>query len=220
MSDASPGSDWIRPVAHELGNLLAGVRLTAHFLGDEPRQDRRRRWTGDIELLTTQAGAWVALLRPLQGGELHVGACASDELLAAARLSVFELLPTPEALRLPRTRTLPPLRADVDAVHQLLVLILTGALAEGDEPHLRIELREEGRFGVISVLDDAPPIPEIGIASSPRGRELVLGVGDSLLRAFGGRLEHAVRRKGNRVELWLRRAPRARKTPTARRTVR
>lgn len=202
--------DWVRPVCHELGNLLAGVQLAGHFLGGSLAARDRRRLAHQVQLLSAQAGAWVALIHPLEMQKLPLSRVAPAELLAALRRRVDELLWSPEQLKAPVGKRLPDVRIDIDAVHQLLTLLVTGALAEGGlELRIRLEAREQARHLVLALTDSGPSFVAPRTARpAKRGRELALQVGDEILRAGGGRLEIVPRRRGNRVELYLPRASR------------
>ncbi|MCP5070402.1 MAG: HAMP domain-containing histidine kinase [bacterium] len=201
--------DWVRPVCHELGNLLAGVQLSGHFLGDSLPAADRRQMARDVQLLSAQAGAWVALIRPLQMHKLLLSRVAPADLLAALRRRVEELQACPEQLKALQGKRLPDIRIDGDAVHQLLTLWVTGALAEGGAGvRLKIEAREQARHLVLLLTDTGKPFVPAGASPAVRGRELALQVGDHLLRVGGGRLEVMSRPRGNRVELYLPRASR------------
>jgi len=197
----------VRAVAHELGNLLAGIRLTGHFLGEDVTSAERKRWSGDIEFLSAQAGAWAALIAPLSEGKTSRTRTAPAELLAAVHWSVVEL-EGGGRLRVPTGRGAPPVQIDKAAMHQLLVLLTTSALADGTGGSVRLALSARPRHVVLSVLDEAAPLEPEG-AAARRGRELMREVGDALLRPNGGRLEYTPRREGNRFDLWLPKAPRA-----------
>ncbi|MBW2241738.1 MAG: HAMP domain-containing histidine kinase [Deltaproteobacteria bacterium] len=201
--------DWVRPVCHELGNLLAGIQLSGHFLGD-PLADRdRHQIAHEVQLLSAQAGAWVSLIRPLRMQKLLLGRVAPSELLAALRRRVDELLFRPEQLKALKGHRLSDVRVDVDAVHQLLTLLVGSALANGGaEIRMKLEAREQARHLVLIFSDSGPPLAPLGPTPAPRGRELALQVGNVVLRAAGGRLEVLPRKRGNRVELYLPRVSR------------
>ncbi len=208
------GSAWIRPVTHEIGNLLAGIRLTTHFLAEPPEETKEGvPGPADVERLATEAGAWVALIRPLREGTLTRRSVAASELLAAARRSVQDMASAPRRIRIAHGRGAPDLYIDPDAVHQLLILLLCGALS-AERARARVEVREERSAVVISVIDSGLAIPERPSGPSPRGRELALCVADAVLRAGGGRIVRPPHRRGNRVELWLPRAPRRASQPS------
>lgn len=215
-SRARSRADWTGPLCHELGNLLAGIRLSAHFLGGRATAADRRKLGRDVELLTAQAGAWVALIRPLRIQRPSQSRVAPAELLAALERSVVELLDEPDQLRMPKGRGLPDLRIDSDAVHHLLVLLVAGAISESDGHRIRILLGEERRHVVLTVADGTGQLPARPEGPSLRGRELARMVGDAVLQSAGGRLVIGAAARGNRVELWLPKATRStgrRKTP-------
>lgn len=201
--------DWVRPVCHELGNLLAGIQLSGHFLGDPLPVKDRRQIAHEVQLLSAQAGAWVSLIRPLRMQKLLLGRVAPSEMLAALRRRVDELLYRPEQLKALKGNRLSDVRIDVDTVHQLLTLLVGGALANGGaEIRIKLEAREQARHLVLILSDSGPPLAPFGPGPAPRGRELALQVGDVVLRAGGGRLEIVPRARGTRIELYLPRVSR------------
>ncbi len=201
--------DWVRPVCHELGNLLAGVQLSGHFLGGELSDRDRRQVARDVQLLSAQAGAWVALIRPLQLRKPPLSRVAPAEILAALRRSVDELLWKPDQLKVSKGTRQSDVRVDSDAVHHLLALLVSAALADGGATsQLRLGTRQQSRHLVLALTDTGPVLPKPTAVPAARGRELALQVGDAILRAGGGRLALVSRRVGNRIELYLPWAPR------------
>lgn len=193
-------------MAHELGNLLAGIRLTGHFLGEEVSAAERTRWSGDIEFLSAQAGAWALLVAPLAEGRSAPARVAASDLLEAVQWSVADLTGAAR-LTVPKGRGTAPLRIEQRVVHQLVLLLATSALAETPEASVRLTLSARPRHVVLSLLDDVAPIELPSSEPAHGGRELMVEVGDALLRQVGGRLEMGTRRAGNRFDLWLPKAP-------------
>jgi signal transduction histidine kinase len=205
-------------VAHELGNLLAATRLSAHLLPHEADAAARARSALQLEELAAEAGELAALLRPLAGErrgrvvELDAGralAAARDALGAqagAARL----------ALRAP-ARPLPRARVDPDALHHALATLARAALA-ASAPAGAVVLSIGARAGrvVIEIADPAP------LARGPvlRGRALRARLADAVLRRSGGRVDVRSTRAGTRVRVSLPSAPKPPGGPRRRRPTR
>ena len=209
--------EFLRPAAHELGNLLAGIRLTAHFMAGEASAVERTQWGSDVELLITQAGAWVGMLGPLSEGAVETTRVSPDELIRAVHRSVFDLLGGATKLRIPKGTSAPDVQVESQAVHQLLVLLTSGALGEEAKGGVKIDVREEARHVVIGVADTGSTVLAESEPISLRGRELVYHLGDAILRRTGGRLAAVRQARGNRFELWLKKAPK-RTAPKAKST--
>lgn len=208
---ASPAaSDFLRPATHELGNLLLGIRLTAHFLAGEATDAQREQWGADVELLATQAGAWNGILRPLVEESQPTTRIAPAELLDALHRTVFELVASHGDVRLPKGKSLPEVQVESEATHQILVLLTTGALAEEAAGGVKISAREEARHVVFSISDAGGLAIEKGEAPSLRGRALVYRMADTVLKRTGGRVRWMAPRRGNRFDVWLKKAPKIR----------
>jgi C4-dicarboxylate-specific signal transduction histidine kinase len=194
----------VRAIVHEAGNLLAAVRLSGHFLGGELAGDERIGMSRDIELLAGQAGALLAQIRPLLTASTERVRVPTAALLEGIG-GVVDGGVAEGRLKVARGRGLADVRVDADAVHQLLVVLVSAALAEGPaESRVQVKAREEGRRVVLSVTDDGTRLEMPSRkGGTSRGRELTLAVADAVLRANGGRLALAKRRRGNQVELWL-----------------
>lgn len=184
--------------------------MTAHFLAGEATEAQREQWGADVELLATQAGAWNGMLRPLVEEPQAATRVSPAELLNALHRTVFELVASPGDLRLPKAKGLPDVQVEAEAVHQILVLLTTGALAEEAAGGVRISAREETRHVVFSIVDAGGTVMEKGEAPPLRGRPLVYQMGDAVLRRAGGRVRWMAPRRGNRFDVWLKKAPKAR----------
>lgn len=194
----------VRAIVHEAGNLLAAVRLSGHFLGRELAPGERIGMSRDIELLAGQAGALLAQIRPLLTTSTERVRVPTAALLEGIG-GVVDGGVAEGRLKIARGRGLPDVRVDADAVHQLLVLLVSAALAESPpEGRVQVKARAEGRRVILSVTDDGTRLemPPRKVAAS-RGRELTLAVADVVLRGNGGRIVLAERRRGNQVELAL-----------------
>lgn len=208
LPQAPSREDLLGSLVHEVGNLLAGLRLSVHLLRGEIPGRETATMAEEAERLAVLAGALVAASRPLLG-ELpgHLASVSPGALLAGAARSIEEVLLPGSKLRVARGRGLPHLRADPEALHHILVLLAAGAASEAaPQPvSLRLLAAEQGRRVVLSVADDGPPLTRSAHPKRPgrRGRELWLSVADEVLRAAGGRIQVILQPRGTRVDLLL-----------------
>jgi signal transduction histidine kinase len=196
----------LRPLVHEVGNLLAAIRLSAHLLdGDEEQQTRTAR---EVESLAAQAGALLAQIRPLMEGVVAESRVrvTTESLLASVARAVEGEASDAVRLRIARGRGLPDVRIDPEALHHLLVTLVLGAIRE--QPgggRVRVDAEARGRRVVLVLADEAPALDlRDARPEAARGRELALRLGSALLKACGGRIRVGRgRRGGNRIEVWL-----------------
>ena len=195
---------WFRPLSHELGNLLAAIRLAGHLLaGHLPARDRALL-SVEVERLSAHAAALLSLTRLLRKpGDLV--AVSPRELLAALRRSVSDCVPEGVKLTIVAGRGCPDLSADPDAVHHLLQATVLSAIgAVGDGGRVRVSVGAQGRRVRFSVVDDGPRLVPADLGSrTPRGRALVADLVDTVLRNCGGRLELGKPRRGAHLDLWM-----------------
>ena len=189
-------------VAHEFNNLLGGILGTA----EDAKQDARDESTREaLELVarTARRGCAVTenLLRFARPRAPRV-----ETVDAAAVLRDAAALLGPEAerrgVRLDvRDEGLPPLPADPPGLHQVVLNLLTNALAF-TPPGGRIEAvaRRDGDRAVLRVRDTGPGIPPAALPRifepffTTRGSEgtgLGLAVSHGIVRAHGGTIEAA-----------------------------
>lgn len=207
LPQAPSREDLLGSLVHEVGNLLAGLRLSVHLLRGDLAASETGTMAEEAERLTVLAGALVAASRPLLG-ELpgHQVSISPGALLAGAARSIEEVLLPGSKLRVGRGRGLPHVRADPEAVHHLLVLLAAGAASEAAPRPLSLRLlaSEQGRRVILSVVDDGPALARSKPARpGRRGRELWFSVADQVLRAGGGRLQVVLQPRGTRVDLLL-----------------
>jgi hypothetical protein len=77
--------ELLTAVAHEVGNLLAAVRLSAHLLPHAAEARERARGARQIEQLAAQAGELLAQVRPLLAARPARGAVPPSEVLDGVR---------------------------------------------------------------------------------------------------------------------------------------
>jgi len=206
----------IPPLAHEIGNLLAAMRLAGHLLGGPLEPEDRALLASEVERLAAQAGALLALLRPLLApGEL--ARLAPRELLSALRRGVSDCVPEGVDLTVASGRGLPDVRVDPDAVHHALTALVLAAIeAVGADGRVRVTAAAEGRRVRLSLADDGPRFGPVELGNhTTRGRALVVELADAVLRAGGGRAQLAAPRRGARLEVWLPATPTGRRRPRA-----
>lgn len=201
-------ADLLDAVVHEVGNLLAASRLSAHLLASEGAEAERASLAHDIEDLAAQAGALLAQLRPLLAEEApapHAIACA--DLLEALRAAFADRPPGGTRVEVAAGHGLPALRGEPDALHQVLLALLYGALdAVRPRGCVQVGAASEGRRVALTLVDDGPPVDLRALHRGPavRGRELALRLADAVLRRMGGRVRaETPARGGTRVSLLL-----------------
>jgi signal transduction histidine kinase len=194
----------ILAVMHEVANLLAAARMSGHFLAEDLVAAERVGISRDVERLMSQSAALLGQLRPLL--DHH------PERLA--RVKVASLLSTlstslagavdPDRLKVAKARALPEVRVDADAIHHVLVSLVTSAIGESEpDSKVRVTARLDGDWIAIAVIDAAPKLDLGAAGSSRRGRELGFALADDVLKGMGGRAALGSRTRGNQVELVL-----------------
>lgn len=189
-------------LAHELGNLLAAVRLAAHLLPAETSADERARQGRQIEELAAEAGELAALLRPFTGARRgRVVEVDVARALAAARSAVGEEAGAPRVVLRPAPSSLPRAHVDPDALHHAVAALLRAALAaSGPGGAVGLGARRSGGSVLIEISDGTPAS---AAGASLRGRALRARLADAVLRRSGGGVELAASRSGTRVRVRL-----------------
>jgi C4-dicarboxylate-specific signal transduction histidine kinase len=204
-----PRIAMLKAVAHEVGNLLAAVRLSAHLLPHAPEARERARGARQIEQLAAQAGEILAQLRPLlarSGGT--PGAIPTAEVLEGVRRGLadgpsagrFEVLPAP--------RGMPDLRADADVLLHVLLTLVRGALEASPGGKVTLRVRRSDRHAVFEITDSGRPLEATPRGALPCGRALAVALARAALQRDGGSVEASPRRPGTRVRVRVRTAAR------------
>jgi signal transduction histidine kinase len=192
-------------LCHEVGNLLAATRLSAHLLGRGPSSSETVSVCGDIEELTAQAGALLAHVRPLLSEpELESPRVAPAAVLESVARSLGERAWEAVRVEVLRPGSLPDVEFDPDAIHHLLVTLVRAA-CESARPngHVRVSAAPV-RGGVVFSVEDDGRIPleeDTGPGMPQRGRALTLAVARAILAASGGHLEVAHSARRTRIEV-------------------
>lgn len=204
-----PRAALVTAVAHEVGNLLAAVRLSAHLLPHAPEARERARGARQIEQLAAQAGEILAQLRPLlASGRGSPGAIAAAEVLEGVRRALADG-PGSERLDVkPAPRGLPDLRADADALLHVLLTLTRGALEASPDGRVTLRVRRSGRAVTFEIADSGRPLEATPRGAVPGGRALAVRLAHAALKRDGGRALASTRRSGTRVCVTVRAAPR------------
>ena len=199
---AGNDAELLRALGHEVGNLLAAIRLSAHLLG---AGEAGGETPADIEELAARAGVLLTLIRPLLSGEgeSERARLDADELVAGLARALEDHRKGGERLRVvPPPPDLPAVRADPDALHHAFVTLVMGALdAGGPDGVVRVAADRQGDDLVLSVEDEAGPA-----ASGDDvllGRALDLRLVEAVVARDGGRLLVKAGAAGTRAELVL-----------------
>nr|MDJ0789318.1 hypothetical protein [Myxococcota bacterium] len=194
----------MRALCHELGNLLAAVRLTAHLLESESKAAERRDLARDQQRLVAHSAALLGLFRPLTDpAAVTASALSTASLLSAVERTVDDCLPGGFRLRVAKGTRLPDVRADSDAVHHLLVaFVAAGIDAAAPSGCVTVRASEEGRRIVFQVRDDGPR-GEAQDGPAARGRPLLVAIGDEMLRPLDGSARLLPSRRGTKVAISL-----------------
>ena len=199
------GSDLVRALLHEVGNLLAAARMSGHFLGTELTKPERAAMSRDVERLTSQAAALLGQMRPLTEGASDRRTRVKVAAVLHGLASAVEGAMPDDRFRVASGRGLPEVRVDAGALQHVLVALATAAVGDSKPGgRVRVTARAEGARVILAVIDEAPGIELPAEASRAlRGRELGLMLADAILRTMGARVRMAPRRRGNQVELLL-----------------
>lgn len=224
---AAPGDrELLFAICHEVGNLLAASRLTAHLLTREAADPEHAASSRTIEDLASQAGSLLAHVRILLAG-------GSTSRVRIASRDLLDAIARPQSrrfdgagLRVASRRSAPlAVEADPDAVHQALSALVDSALeAAGAHGSVQVHAERVGEQAGFVVRDDGPPFDESAeTATLRRGRHLVLELARAVAKRQGGSLHVRRLRRGTEVRLLLpcarESAPRRSPAPGAGRTV-
>jgi len=186
---ASPATALVLAICHEVGNLLAASRLSAHLL---PRSGEEERGMAEaLEDLAAQAGWLLSNVRPLLADDpkSRIRVAPSAVLDAVARaLRDGSGAASPE-VQIPKA--LPEVQLDPDALHHvLLTLVRSGREAAKGDKECIVSARRSGGSVVFTVRDAAvrSPAPRSSRSVLPRGRALALEIARALAAREGGRM--------------------------------
>jgi len=195
-------------LCHEMGNLLAAVRLSAYLVVREHDGEGVAEGARGVDAAAAQAAASLALMPPLLAPPDELPAAVDPaEVLAAVGATLRRAPGLETRVAVEEADALPAVRADADALHHLLVQLgLSAWEAEAPEDgELGVRV-ESGEGEVVFVVEDrAGPWPrETGDPERAlRGRSLAAAVAATLAARWGGGVRVLARPGGSRVEVWL-----------------
>jgi hypothetical protein len=196
-------AELVLAICHEVGNLLAAARLSAHLLPrigeDDPGMARA------LEDLSAQAGWLLSHVRPLltDDPKSRIDVSPSSVLGAVARaLRAGSGAGSPPEVEMPHE--LPEVRLDPDALHHvLLTLVRSGQETMEGGKETVLSARQKGGSIVFTVRDGAARTRVKGGSSvgPPRTRVLALEIARALARRDGGSLTSRVTLGGLEIGL-------------------
>jgi len=214
------GRELVFALCHEIGNVIAAIRLEAHLLDPEEGPVSVARASNAIEDLSARSGALLTQLRALLDASPATALVGVDPsaLLAQLREDLLGVgLPRVRA-RVAPCEPLPRMVGDPERIQSLLLLLALGALdaaADGSELHVAGEAHGAPADGAaraqirIELAWDAPSgeALEDWRAAPRRGLPLVLQVAESLLEPLGGSVAYERAGRRDRLSLVLPTAP-------------
>jgi len=205
-----PAAELVLAICHEVGNLLAAARLSAHLLPRTGEEDKGMAEA--LEDLAAQAGWLLSHVRPLltDDPESRIRVSPSSVLGAVARaLRHGSGAASEPEVQIPDG--LPDVRVDPDALHHvLLTLVRSGREAmEGGKETIVSAQRSKGGSVVFTVFDGAARARARGgpPAAPPRGRVLALEIARALAERDGGAMTSRITSAGTVVALAFPRVP-------------
>jgi len=209
---AAASARLVRALAHEIGNLLAGVRLLVHVgaAGGAGARGGDAADAGRVDALLAHAGH---LLGPI-GALLGRGAGARGRLAARDVLSALARAADGAVDVAAADDELPDLVADPDALHHALLGLVQSPPGGASRRPQVSAVRARGGVAFRVALGAPVPRPSRRDRPSgglPSGIELAVAVAEALVRRDGGRLRRGPARGGaGEVCLVLPAAPAAR----------
>ncbi len=169
-------------LCHEVGNLLAAVRLHSHLLDEDS--------AAQISQLAGRAGSLVALVRPLLTPAPERSApLAPRAVLAGLRRGLDDSDAVQVRIDVESAADLPDVAIDGETLHHLLLAQILAALEErGTAAPFRVAAEALGD-GVAFVVADGPSAEAESEAPELRGRALGRALAQTILGTRGGRVE-------------------------------
>jgi signal transduction histidine kinase len=199
-----PAAELVLAICHEVGNLLAAARLSAHLLPRIGEEDKGMAEA--LEDLAAQAGWLLSHVRPLltDDSESRIRVSPSSVLGSVARaLRDGSGAASGPEVQIPEG--LPDVRIDPDALHHvLLTLVRSGREAmEGGKETVVSARHSQGGSVVFTVFDGAARARARGgpSAAPPRGRVLALEIARALAVRDGGAMTSRITSAGTEVAL-------------------
>ena len=160
-------------VCHEIGNLLAAIRLHSELLDETS--------AAGVSQIAGRAGSLLALVRPLLAGCAASAGVEPIQVLDDLRRGLES---TEERVRieLKSAATLPDVETDAETLHHLLLAAVFAGLHDEPDQPVRVWAEDSGA-GVAFVVGGAGDPGPAESATALSGRRLVQALADRLLRA-------------------------------------
>ncbi len=203
-----PGAELVLSICHEVGNLLAAARLSAHLLNREVGGGEDDR-SGGLEDISAQAGCLLAHVRPLllnaAASRIRV---APANLLEAFRRALHDEPRDRARIEVVLPADLPDVRVDPDALHHvLLTLARTARDSDRVPPHparrIVVSSRRVGSRVAFVIAGGARLAPgsSRGAGLTLRGTELAVEIARALVERDGGTVVLRADPAGSEVRL-------------------
>lgn len=213
-SAADEGRKLVFALCHEIGNLVAAIRLEAHLIDGESGALGLARAAISIDDTSSRVGALLTQVRPLlePARPSEIGSVSPAGLLANLRDGFGDRGVGGARVEVDVGGDLPAVVGDPERTNALLWLVALGALeaVQLSGGTVRVDACERGEHVAISVCDDGAPDSELGDwrNAAQRGRSLVCQVAESLVRPLGGFVDVSIEEGETCVVLCLARVER------------
>jgi hypothetical protein len=194
-------------VCHELGNLLAGVRLEAGLLEPDVAAAELDAAGQRIENASARAGSLLALVRPLLAPEsVGLAVAAPSDVLAGLWSGLDANSDGRVQIDLESAADLPPVRLAPEVLHHLLLsAIFCGLEAGGRGSRVRVAAAPDGDGVAFAVVDEVREAA--GETRALCGQPLVFAIAERLLQQAAGRFESTLGEDGTRSAFSFPEAP-------------
>jgi len=186
------GGPLVFALCHEVGNLLAAVRLRAHLVDEELGRRELAAASVEIDDLCARASALLAQVRPILSGPGDPPRpVPAERVLSAVQQTLDDQGVRGVSLRLEMADDLPDIRVDPEVLHPVLLTLIQGAV-EAASPRGAVVVRAEPSGGdlAIAIRDDGDEEEDLSDwRSQPRrGRPLAWAAAERILEGWSGTL--------------------------------
>jgi signal transduction histidine kinase len=179
-------------VCHEIGNMVAAVRLQAHLLDDDLVPKQLAKTSVEIDDLSARMSAMLALVRPLMSQPRSEPTGVQPlTIFAAVQQALDDYGGRGMTLDVICESDLPGIVTDPDVMHHLLLTLVFGAVETAQHKGTVTVKASLSNGGVVfAVEDDAEEDTQLmdWREHMLRGRPLTCAVADFILRKHNGSL--------------------------------
>ena len=192
--------DLVFALCHELGNLLAAVRLEANLLDPRGGATELAKAAERISQVSARAGSLLAQVRPLLAPDTAAVVPMDPlDVLDGLWRGLDESCAARAAIVLKSAAELPDVDLAPEVLHHLLLTaIFLGLEAGGPEGRVRV-FAEAAPASVAFLVEDEGPPDDLSEPPDLRGRPLTHEIARALLAPQGARFEAARRENRTRV---------------------